>query len=141
MTKTPATVRPVSEPPASTETEQQRFERVLAQNQFKPLKAILDNLRKDGAVLRGAMITTNSYPDFLSKLGYRVSLVEHIHEQDSYTRLGPKGGIRAVLPHHDTVTYSTFVTLVNFDSTVTTTPNSVRFYSTSLAELKTQLKN
>jgi hypothetical protein len=141
MTKTPATVRPATDQPASTETEQQRFERVLSQNQFKPLKAVLDNLRKDGAVMRGAMITTNTYPDFLSKLGYRVLLVEHIHEQDSYTRLGPKGGIRAVLPHHDTDTYNTFVTLVNFDSTVTTTPNSVRFYSTSLAELKTQLRN
>lgn len=141
MTKNPANVRPIPGPPATAETEQQRFERVLSQNHFKPLKAILDNLRKDGAVMRGAVITTNSYPDFLSKLGYRVLLVEHIHEQDSYTRLGPKGGIRAVLPHHDTDTYNTFVTLVNFDSTVTTTPNSVRFYSTSLAALKKLLMN
>jgi len=31
------------------------------------------------------------------------------------------------------------VTLVNFDSTVTTTPKSVDFFSDQLAEFKTQL--
>jgi hypothetical protein len=139
MTRNPATVRPMPDPPASSETEQQQFERVLSRNQFKPLKAILDHLRIDGAVMRGAMATTNSYPEFLSKLGYRVVLLKQIHEQDCYSRLGPAGGIRAVLPHHDMATYSTLVTLVNFDSTLTTTPKSVDFFSDQLAQFKTRL--
>jgi hypothetical protein len=89
--------------------------------------------------MRGAIVTTNSYPNFLGKLGYRVVLLKQIHEQDCYSRLGPAGGIRAVVPHHDMVTYSTLVTLVNFDSTLTTTPKSVDFFSDQLAEFKTQL--
>jgi hypothetical protein len=126
---------------SSSETEQQRFARVLSRSQFKPLKEVLDSLRVDSAVMRGAMIATSSYPEFLCKLGYRVVLVEQIHVQDSFGRLGPKGGIRAVLPHHDMDTYSTLVTLVNYDSTLTTTPGSVRFFSARLAEFKTQLMN
>lgn len=141
MTTNPTAAGPVSDQPSSSETEQQRFERVLSRDQFKPLKAILDALRIDGAVMRGAMAITNSYPEFLSKLGYRVVLLKQIHEQDCYTRLGPKGGIRAVLPYHDMASYSTLVTLVNFDSTLTTTPNSVGFFSAKLAEFKTQLMN
>jgi hypothetical protein len=141
MTKNPATMRPMPDQSSGSETEQQRFERVLSRDQFKPLKAILDQLRVDGAVMRGAMVTTNSYPELLSKLGYRVVLVKQIHEQDCYSRLGPAGGIRAVLPHHDMATYSTLVTLVNFDSTLTTTAKSADFFSDRLAELKTQLMN
>ena len=133
MTNNPAAVVPTS-----SETEQQQFDRVLSRDQFKPLKAILDELRVDDAALRGAMVTTNSYPELLSKLGYRVILMKQIHEQDCYSRLGPQGGIRAVLPHHDTATYSTLVTLVNFDSTLTTTPKSVDFFNSRLAEFKTQ---
>ena len=78
---------------------------------------------------------------FLSKVGYRVVVVPHIHENDCYSRLGRKGGIRAVLPVHDTATYSTLVTLVNFDSTVTTTANSIDYYDDQLSEFKTQLMN
>jgi hypothetical protein len=65
--------------------------------------------------------------------------VPQIHEQDCYSRLGPDGGIRAVLAQHDVATYSTLVTLVNFDSTVTTTQKSVDFFNDQLAEFKTQL--
>jgi len=129
----------MSDPPPGDETEQQHFDRILSRDQFKPLKAILDQLRKDGAAMHGAIVTTNSYPNFLGKLGYRVILVPQIHEQDCYSRLGPAGGIRAVLPHHDMATYSTLVTLVNLDSTLTTTPKSVDFFSDQLAEFKTQL--
>ena len=129
------------DPPSGDETIQQQFERILSREQFKPLKAILDQLRRDGAVMHGAIVTTNSYPNFLGKLGYRVILVPQIHEQDCYSRLGPAGGIRAVLPHHDMATYSTLVTLVNFDSTVTTTPKSVDYYDNQLAEFKIQLMN
>ncbi len=141
MTKNPAIVRPMPDPPAGGETEQQHFDRILSRDQFKPLKAILNELRMDNSVMRGAIVTTNSYPNFLGKLGYRVVLVKQIHEQDCYSRLGPAGGIRAVLPHHDMATYSTLVTLVNFDSTVTTTPKSADFFSDRLAEFKTQLMN
>ena len=139
MTKKPATIKPAPDQPAVEETEQQHFDRILSRSEFKPLKAILIELRIDRVVMHGAIVTTNSYPNFLSKLGYRVVLVPQIHEQDCYSRLGPAGGIRAVLPHHDTTTYSTLVTLVNFDSTVTTTPKSVDFFSDLLAEFKTQL--
>jgi hypothetical protein len=78
---------------------------------------------------------------FLAKLGYRVNLVKQIHEQDCYARLGPDGGIRAVLPVHDIATYSTMVVLVNFDSTLTTTSNAVDFYDDQLATFKSLLMN
>ena len=110
-------------------------------DQFKPLKAVLGNLGIAAPVMHGAIITTNSYQLFLGKLGYRVVLVKQIHEQDCYSRLGPAGGIRAVLPIHDMATYSTMVTLVNFDSTVTTTANAVDFYDDQLAQFKIQLMN
>jgi hypothetical protein len=68
-------------------------------------------------------------------------VVKQLHEQDCYSRLGRQGGVRAVLPLHDTATYSTMVTLVNFDSTVTTTANAVDFYDEQLADFKVQLMN
>jgi len=131
----------MSDQPPGSETEQQHFDRILSRDQFKPLKAILNELRTDNSAMRGAIVTTNSYPNFLGKLGYRVVIVKQIHEQDCYSRLGSTGGIRAVLPHHDMATYSTLVTLVNFDSTLTTTPKSVDFFDHQLAEFKTQLMN
>jgi len=142
MTTKPVTTaasKPASGQPAASETEQQRFERIMLRPQFKPLKAVLDNLGIAVPAMQAAIGTVNSYQDFLGKLGYRVVLVNHIHQNDCYTRLGPKGGIRAVLPVHDIATYSTMVTLVNYDSTVTTTANSVVFYDSQLTELKTQL--
>jgi len=105
------------------------------------LKAVFDNLGISIPVMQGAIITTNSYQMFLGKVGYRVVVVKQIHEQDCYSRLGPAGGIRAVLPVHDMATYSTLVTLVNFDSTVTTTPKSVDYFCDQLAEFKIQLMN
>ena len=78
---------------------------------------------------------------FLGKIGYRVVVVKQIHENDCYSRLGPQGGIRAVVPLHDSATYSTMVTIVNYDSTVSTTPNSIDFYDEQLARFKTQLMN
>ena len=123
------------------ETETTRFQRILARAEFKPLKAVLDHLGPDATVMSAAISTTNSYQLFLGKLGYRVIVVKQIHEQDCYTRLGPAGGIRAVLPVHDTATYSTMVTLVNYDSTLTTTVNSLEYYDDQLADFKTQLMN
>jgi hypothetical protein len=162
MTKKPETATLIHEPPAS-ESELQRFERILLREQFKPLKAVLDHLGMAIPAMQAAIVTTNSYLMFLAKLGYRVIMVKQIHEQDCYSRLGPDGGIRAVVPQiheqdcysrlgpaggiravlpvHDMATYSTLVTLVNFDSTLTTTPKSVDYYDDQLAEFKTQLMN
>jgi hypothetical protein len=139
VTKKPAIIKQGADPIQAGETELQRFDRVLARAEFKPLKTVFDHLGADSAAMNAALITTNSYPMFLGKLGYRMVVVKQIHEQDCYARLGPKGGIRAVLPLHNTETYSTMVTLVNFDSTLTTTPNSVDFYDEQLAEFKTRL--
>jgi hypothetical protein len=140
MTKKPVPPTLVHEP-AAIETDQQRFERILLREQFKPLKAVFDQLGMTVPVMQAAIVTTNAYQMFLAKLGYRVTLVKQIHEQDCYSRLGPAGGIRAVLPVHDTVTYSTLVTLVNYNSTVTTTPKAADYYDNQLTEFKTQLMN
>ena len=141
MIKTPEAIAAATQPSPASETEQQRFERILLRPQFKPLKAVFENLGISVPLMQAAIITTNSYQMFLAKLGYRVVLVNHIHENDCYARLGPKGGIRAVLPVHDTATYSTMVMLVNFDSTVTTTANAIDFYDEQLREFKIQLMN
>ncbi|HEY2328266.1 MAG TPA: hypothetical protein VGI63_00445 [Verrucomicrobiae bacterium] len=127
--------------PAVAETEPQRFARILSRPQFKPLKDVLDQLGVAAPVLLAAIVTTNSYQMFLGKAGYRVEVVKQIHEQDCYARLGPAGGIRAVLPVHDIAKYSTMVTLVNYNSTVSTTQNSVDFYDHMLAGFKIQMMN
>src|SRR5580658_9872732 len=131
----------VPTPSVVKETETQRFERILLLTEFKPLKAVFDHLNADTVVKGAAISTTNSYQMFLGKLGYRVDVVKKIHEQDCYARLGPAGGIKAVLPLHDTATYSTLVTLVNYDSTVTTTSKAVDYYDEQLAAFKTQMMN
>jgi hypothetical protein len=139
--KIAATPKALAPAVVAAETEQDRFTRILTRAQFKPLKDVLDKLGLEATALIAAIITTNAYPMFLAKAGYRMEIVKQIHEQDCYSRLGPAGGIRAVLPLHDTATYSTMVTLVNYNLTVTTTANSVEFYDEMLAEFKTQLMN
>jgi hypothetical protein len=141
MIKKTETIMPATDQSPAGETDGQRFDRVLSRAEFKPLKAVFDHLGMDSAVMNAAIITTNSYPMFLGKLGYRVIVEKQLHEQDCYTRLGPAGGIRAVVPLHDMATYSTMVTLVNYDATVTTTQKSVDFYDEQLAEFKIQLMN
>jgi hypothetical protein len=126
---------------SAVETEAQRFVRILSRSDFKPLKALMDNLHVAVVVMHDAIVTTGTYRNFLDKLGYRLVVVRQIHEQDCYARIGPAGGIRAVLPVHDIATYSTMVTLVNLDSTVTTTSNSVDFYDEQLARFKVLLMN
>ena len=121
------------------ETREQRFERLLSREPFKGLKAILDSLRREREALYEAVIGTNSYEELLAKLGYRVTVIKQIHVADSYSRTGPAGGIRAVLPYFDVPTQSALPTLVNFDSTVTVTPKSAAFFNGLLAELKRQL--
>ena len=121
------------------ETRQQKFERVLSGEPFRGLKAILDSLAPGREALCEAVSGTNSYEELLTRLGYRVVLTKQIHVQDSYTRVGPAGGIKAVLPYYDIPTQRSLPTLVHFDSTVTTTPKSAGFFNEMLAALKTQL--
>jgi hypothetical protein len=141
VTQKPNIVKPVPAPAEIAETDQNRFDRILSRTEFKPLKEVLNNLGADSSGMNAALITTNSYQMFLNKLGYHVIVVNQIHEQDCYSRLGPAGGIRAVVPLHDTATYSTLVTLVNYDSTVTTTAKSIDYYDEQLAQFKIQLMN
>ena len=136
-----APIAPHTPPPLAAETEAQRFDRVLARPEFSALKAVISRLLIDSGLMNAALITTNSYQMFLAKLGFRVEVVKQIHENDCYSRLGPQGGIRAVIPLHDTATYSTMVTLVNYDSSVTTTNKAVDFYDKQLADFKAQLMN
>ena len=141
MSSKPATTKPIAAEPEKVESDHERFDRILSRAEFKPLKAVLIHLGADSPKMNAALITTNSYQMFLNKLGYRVDVLKQIHEQDCYSRLGPAGGIRAVVPLHDTATYSTLVTLVNYDSTVTTTAKSIDYYDEQLAGFKIQLMN
>ncbi len=124
----------------STETKQENFERVLAREPFRGLKAILESLSADRDALFEGVNGAKSYEELLAKLGYRITLTRQIHVQDSYTRVGPAGGIKAVLPFHDIPTQSSLPTLVHFDSSVTTTPKSAGFFNEMLAALKEQLR-
>jgi len=126
-------------PNAGVETRQQNFERVLSGEPFKGLKAILDSLSPNREALCEGVTRTNSYADLLERLGYRITLIRQIHVQDSYTRVGSAGGIKAVLPYYDIPTQSSLPTLVNLDTTVTTTPKSASFFNEMLAALKAQL--
>ena len=125
--------------PTLKEPRQQHFERVFSREPFSGLKSILDSLSVSREAQFSAVSRSNSYEDLLAKLGYRMSLTKQIHVQDSFSRLGPAGGIKAVLPYHDIPTQRSLPTLVNFDSTVTTTPDSAGFFDKMLAALRTQL--
>lgn len=122
------------------QTSLQKFEMIVSQDLFCGLKAILDNLSPDRGQLAAAVNGTNSYEDLVTRLGYRLTLTKQIHIQDCYSRLGAAGGIRAVLPYHDIPTQSSLPTLVNLDSTVTTTPKSAAFFNDLVLKLKAQLK-
>jgi hypothetical protein len=111
---------------------------VLSREPFTGLRAILDSLSRDREMLCSAVSGANSYEDLLAKLGYRITLTRQIHVQDAFSRLGSTGGIKAVLPYYDIPTQSSLPTLVNFDSTVTTTPESAAFFSKMLVALRTQ---
>ena len=121
------------------ETSNQIFERVLGREPFKGLKAILDSLSPDRATLYAGVNGATSYEELVTRLGYRINLIQQIHVQDSYSRVGVAGGIKAVLPYHDIPTQSSLPTLINFDSTLTTTAKGAAFFNKMLAALKTQL--
>ena len=121
------------------ETREQRFERILCQDRFKGLKAILDSVSRDRAAVCAGVEGADSYEGLLGRLGYRVTVTKQIHVADSYSRMGPAGGIRAVLPYYDIPTQSALPTLVNFDSSVTVTPKSAAFFNGLLGELRREL--
>ena len=123
---------------AGMDTRRRNLERVLSREPFTGLKAILDRLSPRREALCEAVSGANSYEDLLAKLGYRITLTKQIHVQDAFSRLGPAGGIKAVLPYYDIPTQRSLPTLVNFDSTVTATPESAAFFNKMLAALRTQ---
>lgn len=120
-------------------TTQQNFLRVLSRESFKGLKAVLDSISSDQESVREAVAGTNSYEELVVRLGHQITVTRQIHVQDSYSRVGKAGGIRAVLPYYDIPTQRSLPTLVNFDSTITTTPESAVFFNQMLGALKTQL--
>jgi hypothetical protein len=119
--------------------DQQNFERVLSSEPFKGLQAILNSVAPNRALLCEAVNATNSYEELLTKLGYRITLTNQIHVQDCYQRVSQAGGIKAVLPYYDIPTHNSLPTLVNLDSTITTTPKSAAFFNQMLLALKRQL--
>src|SRR5687767_97453 len=128
---------PVVNPAAQTEPQQ--LLEILARGQFDGLKAILLSLGSEPGILHKAIQSTRSYQELLQRVGYRITLTNQIHIQDCYSRVGPAGGIKAVLPYYDIPTQGSLPTLVNFDATVTSTPKSVAFFDKMLVELKTEL--
>ena len=129
-----------SEPlPAALETRQQRYERILSQARFEALKAVLERLGPAPELLLAAFRVVNTYEQLLARLGHELVLTRQIHVQDCYSRLGPEGGIKAVLPYHDIPTQSSLPTLVNYDGSVTTTPKAAAFFDALVSELKKQL--
>jgi hypothetical protein len=123
---------------AGMDMRRRNLERVLSREPFTGLKAILDSLSPRREALCEAVSGANSYEVLLAKLGYRITLTKQIHVQDAFSRLGPAGGIKAVLPYYDIPTQRSLPTLVNFDSTVTATPESAAFFNKMLAALRTQ---
>jgi hypothetical protein len=128
-------------PPTSTgpNARPERFEPIFSQPHFEGLKAILGRLASDGEALCAAILNSNTYEQLLATLGYKLVLIRQIHVQDAYSRTGPEGAIRAVLPYYDIPTQRSLPTLVNFDRTLTTTPNAAAFFEGLLRELKKQL--
>ena len=116
------------------------FERLLGQPQFEGLKAILERLSPERQRLPELVAASDSYAELLCRLGYRLTIVQQIHVQDCYERLGAAGGIKAVLPYHDISTQSSLPTLVNDNATVTNTPKSAAFFEALFIKLKRQLQ-
>jgi hypothetical protein len=124
-----------------TDAETTHFKGILSQEPFTGLRAILETLSSDYGELRQAVDGGNSYQGLLARLGYGLILIKQIHVQDAYTRVGPAGGIKTVLPYYDIPTQASFPTLINFDATVSTTPKAAEFFNAMLTALKTQLKS
>jgi hypothetical protein len=134
----PPALNPMSDQPARIGLEADDFERVLSLEPFKGLKTIIESVSADQAARREAIKGAKSYEELLARLGYRITLTPQIHVQDCYHRLGASGGIKTVLPYYDIPTQSSLPTLINLNSTVTTTPKAAGFFNQMLTALKTQ---
>jgi hypothetical protein len=88
-------VTPITTSPGSG---QQRFETILSQPRFEALKAVLERLSADPGALCAGILSTHNYEQFLARLGHKLALTRQLHVQDCYSRMGPEGGIKAVLP-------------------------------------------
>jgi hypothetical protein len=119
---------------------QRQFETVVSRERFKGLKAILDHLTSDREDQCEAFNSATCYEELLKRLGYRLALTKQIHVQDAFSRMSRMGGVRAVLPYHDTSTQSSLPTLVNFDGTVSATPKSAAFFDELVSQLKSEGK-
>jgi len=124
---------------ADAETAQQRFDHVLCQAPFEGLKAILHDLSPQRENLCSVVLAANSFVELLARLGYRLTVTRQIHVQDCYSRVGPAGGIKSVLPYYDIPSQSSLPMLVNLDATVTATPKSAVFFEALLLDVKKQL--
>lgn len=124
---------------ASNETRQQRLERILALDHFQGLRAILERLGAAREALCAAILEANSFEQLLAKLEHKLVITRQIHVQDAFSRMGRESGIKAVLPYYDIPTQSALPSLVNFDSSLTTTPKAIAFFDALLGELKKQL--
>jgi len=129
----------MTDQPSKTHVAKNNFEQVLSLEPFKGLKTILESVSADRGALHEKVAGANSYEDLLARLGYPITLTPQIHVQDCYSRVGERGGIKTVLPYYDIPTQSSLPTLVNLDSTVTTTPKAVHFFNQMLTALKRQL--
>ena len=115
-----------------------QFETVLSRERFKGLKAILDRLTSDPQGQCDALNSATCYEDLLKRLGYRLALTKQIHVQDAFSRMGQTGGIRAVLPYHETSTLSSLPTVINFDATVSATSKSAAFFYELMSQLQAE---
>ena len=118
---------------------EQQIESILCQAQFAGLRAILERLSPDRKALYVGILGTDTYAQLLARLGHKLILTRQIHVQDCYDRLGRAGGIKAVLPYHDIPTQSSLPTVVNFDTSLTTTAKAAVFFDALLGELRKQL--
>ena len=125
-------------PPIAGNIDPRQFGIVLSRERFKGLRAILDSLTSNREGQCKAFNSATCYEDLLKRLGYRLVLIKQIHVQDAFSRMGPRGGIREVLPYHDTSTHSSFPTLVNFDGTVSATPKSAEFFDELLSQFRSE---
>ena len=127
----------IIDPAAQAQTND--FLEIISREPFTGLKAILFSLGAEPGLLHEAIQSTRSYEELLQRVGYRIDITKQIHIQDCYSRLGPAGEIKAVLPYYDIPSGSSLPTLVNLDATVTTTPKSVAFFNHMMAAVKMEL--
>src|SRR5687768_12515964 len=92
---------------------------ILSREPFTGLKAILLSLGSETDPLDDAIRSARSYEELLKSFGYQITLTNQVHIQDCYSRVGPAGGIKAVLPYYDIPTQGSMPTLVHFNATIT----------------------